>query len=247
MKLRLFTLFGFMLMGFVMLTAQNFEGIITMNVSGEQNLSMDFTIKDKLVLMEIEDDGQKVRMISETETGNMTTLVEKDGKKLAIKMSPEMLNQGMSSIDFEKPDDKSEVTITKDTKMIDGYNCVKITGKNDRTEAIAWVTKDLKFSLFDLVPMAKDAAAQSGMANLQEKMMKEGFVMEYWEKELSSGKETTVNTTVKKQSVNDDIFKYSKDEYQFFDMTNLMQMIQEAQSDPEKMKQLQELMQEFGG
>lgn len=218
-----------------------------MKVSAEQELSMDFFVKDKLVLMELDDDGQKVKIISEKETGHMTTLIEKDGKKMAIKISPEMMGQGLASMDFEQAEDKSEVKITTDTKMIDGYKCTKITGKNERTEAIAWVTNELKFSLFDLVPMAKDAAAQSGVANMQEKMMQEGFVMEYWEKDLDSDKETTVNTTVKKQSINADIFNYSKEEYQFFDMTNLMQMIQEAQSDPEKMKQLQELMQEFGG
>lgn len=218
-----------------------------MTVSGEQELTMDFTVKNKQVLMEVEDDGQKVKMISETDTGNITTLVDKDGKKMAIKINPEMMNQGLASMDFDQAEDNSKVVVTTDTKTIDGYKCVKITGKDDRIEAIAWVTTDLNFSLFDLVPMARDAASKSGVANMQEKMMQEGFVLEYWEKELSSGQETTVKTTVKKQSVDAAVFNYSTEEYQLFDMTNLMQMIQEAQSDPEKMKQLQELMQEFGG
>lgn len=246
MKLRMLTLFSFLLAGFTTIMAQQFEGIITMTVKGEQELSMDFTVKDDLVLMEVDDEGQKVKVISEKETGDMTTLLEKDGKKMAIKMGREMMNQGMNSMDFGEVDDNAKVNITGETKMINGYKCTKITGKNDRAEAIAWVTKDLNFSLFDLVPMAKDAAAKTGAANMQEKMMEEGFVMEYWEKELSSGDETTMSTTVKEQTIDPKVFQYSKEEYTFFDMTDLMQMMQDAQNDPEKMKQLQELMQEFG-
>ena len=242
------TVLSFLLVGFFTLSAQSFEGVITMQVASddEEKVEMDFYVKDKLVLMEVDDDGNKVKIISENETGNITTLVTENGKKMAIKISPEMMDQGFASMGIEQEEDNSKINVTTETKMVNGYKCTKITGKNDRAEAIAWVTKDLKFSLFDLIPMAKDAASKTGMANLQEKMMEEGFVMQYWEKEISSGKETTVNTTVKKQAVSDDVFQYSKDEYMFFDMTNLMQMIQDAQNDPEKMKELQELMQQFG-
>ncbi len=230
--------------------AQNFEGIITMTSDGDENVKIVFSMKGNNVLMEMNaEQGQPpIKTLTEKDSRNMITFVEKDGQQYAIKMGPEVMqmagqeamgNQKMKTPDFD-------INITKETKIINGYNCFKVIGKDDTKEVTAWLTKDLRLTLFDMVPILKEMSAVDTESALQNKIMEEGLLLEGTSKDLETGEVTTIQVDVKKQPLDDALFNYQSDNIKIFDMTNMMSLMGEMQNDPEKMKEFEELMKLLG-
>lgn len=231
-------------------SAQSFEGVITMSGNQETGINASFTVKGDKVLMEAQTgEGQRpVRMISEKESGDMIILTEKSGKKIAVKMNMMAIQQSMpGAMKKQKDDNGATLKVTNETKTIDGYKCTKVIGENDESNYEAWVTKDLEFSLFDLFPMMKDARDYSSETDVIEKMFENGFIMEMTEKKKKDGKVSTMKTSVDEKKVDASIFNITEDEYDVFDMTDMAKLMQEAQKNPERMQQLQEIFNEMGG
>jgi len=243
MKSFLFS-FIMILFSFTFVTAQNFEGIITMTTSDKIDMELLFTIKGKQVLIEADTDDGKVTTFSNKDSENITTLFEREGKKFGLKMGPETMNMmGEKATDLKnKQDKKWDITITKDTKMIDKYKCTKVIGKDDKNEVIAWITQDLGFTIFDIMPaMMEKAIGEDGQSDLQQEIMRKGFLLEAYQTDLETGEKTNVKITVKKQKVDDAKFDFSSD-YKVYDLTDMMGLMTEMQSNPEKMKEFEELM-----
>jgi len=243
MKSLLSFLFFLSLTGF--LIAQDFEGVITMTTTEKEDMVLVFTVKGDKVLIEADTDEGKVVTLSERSTNQVTTLFEREGKKFGMKMGPETMQMIEQQGGFTKTGGKKgkmDITVTKDTKTIDGYNCTKVVGKDDEKEVEAWITQELGFTVFDLMPsMMKKAIEQDGDSNLQQEIMRRGFLLEGYETDLKTGEKNSIKLTVQKQKVDNDIFNGYSD-YKIYDMTNMMQMMSELQSDPEKMKEFEELM-----
>ncbi len=227
-----------------LLSAQNFEGSIKMQTKGMADMEALFFVKGDKILVEANTEDGKVKAISERDSKTVITFFDNKEKKYALKMGEEtlqMIKEESAPISAQK--NNIEIKVTKEKKIINGYNAYKVLGKDDKTEVTAWITNDLKFSLFDLFPLLKEAARQSGQTDVQEKIMEKGFVLELLSKDLASGEITEVNIEVQKQKLKDSIFEYSTDDYKVFDMTDMMGFMMDLQNDAEKMKEFEELFQ----
>ena len=137
---------------------------------------------------EMEMMGGKVITITDGKTGETFSCMDIMGKKQAVKITKE---------DAEKEREKSgdyEVKITDETKDIAGYKCKKaiITFEKDEKESTAevWYTNELEAS-------NSEKYAWKGI---------DGYMMEFSVDQRAMGMKFTC-TEVKKQPVNDDMFK----------------------------------------
>lgn len=233
----------FSCLSFVFLHAQAFEGIITMTTTEKVDMELIFTVKGDQVLIEADTEDGKVVTLSNRKSETVTTLFEREGKKFGLKMGPEtmqMIGQEIAE-NANSAEKKWDITVTKDTKMIDNFQCTKVIGQDEENSVVAWITQDLGFTVFDLMPsMMEKAIAQEG-GGIQQQIMSKGFLLEAQQTDLKTGEKTDIKLTVKKQKVQDSVFDYSSD-YKIFDMTDMMSMMMEMQNDPEKMKEFEDLM-----
>lgn len=236
---------GLMVVLALPLQAQNFEGIITMRTSGEEDVNLTFTVKKNKVLMDVEGVNEMpMKLLSEKESQTMIAFVEKGDKKVALKMGPDMMKMMEEETASFKSDDNIELNITKTKKVIDGYNCFLVTGKDKESEVEAWLTKDLDFTIMDLFPSLSGFDTE-GLGGVEAKVMKEGFLIEGTSKEISTGNVRKMKVLVEPGKVDDKIFNYTENDYKVYDLSNMMQTMMELQNDPEKMKEFQEIMELF--
>jgi predicted DNA-binding antitoxin AbrB/MazE fold protein len=233
----------FSCLALVFLQAQNFEGIITMTSTEKVDMELVFTIKGKQVLIDADTEDGTVRTLSDRQSETVTTLFEREGKKFGLKMGPEtmkMIGQEMAD-NVDKEGKKWDITVTDDTRMIDGYKCTKVTGQDEENSVVAWITQDLGFTVFDLMPSMMAKAIEEDGGGIQQQIMRQGFLLEGQSTDLKTGEKTKIKLTIKKQKVDNALFDVSS-EYKIFDMTDMMSMMMELQNDPEKAKEFEELM-----
>ncbi|MEL7120742.1 MAG: DUF4412 domain-containing protein [Bacteroidota bacterium] len=245
MKSIMCTLCCLLTIGLLPLTAQKFEGVIKIKAEAiNENINMVITVKGDMIHLSMIEEGSTrgMKMISNNETGEMVTLAEKDGKKVAIKMGADMIGMdGDINTTTPASENKSKITVTKDEKVIDGYKCIKVLGEDDNNKVVAWVAKDLKFSLFDLFPGIQAATAENG-GELIEQIMKEGFALEVVDTDKNTKEVRKLVADVDEKKVDGAIFQYPESEYKIYDLGNMMEIM----NDPEKMKELQEIMEIIG-
>jgi hypothetical protein len=231
-----------------MTQAQNFEGIITMT-RHDQNPPKQtiFQVKGHLVLVSFQAKSGPVRVINDNDSGITTSLFEKNGKKYAYvsrvaeRGSPELDDR--QKMIFELAQEQVSMQVTTETRKIGKYTCFKINGEDPKNLIEAWVTHDIHLSLFDLFPSQQ--SPESDSINVQKKIWKEGFVLEYWTKNKKSGEVAEVTFDIAEQPVPDDVFTYSHDEYYEFDQNTLNQLYTESAKDPQKMEELKSLLEAF--
>lgn len=223
----------------------DFEGIINMKSTAEQGFKGTFTLKGNLVLMESKTEDGQVKILFDEETGDMTTISERNGEKMAVKMN--MNNNPylaqMSQKETYRKDVRSksaEVIVTDETKMIRGHECVKVIGKDAESEGIAWVAQGLDLNMTDLIPQAKKYLR--GHKTMYDFTGVEGFIMEMYMKDLKTGKEVTLENEVIEKAIPDSFFTNLTDGAEVMDMTDMRQMMLDAQQNPEKMRKMKEMM-----
>jgi hypothetical protein len=251
MKIKAFfmTMFAVCMVATTMLAQDKFEGIIRMTNDQAQGIEGSFYVKGNLVLIDADTGDEPVKMLSDRTTGNMTIFMERNGKKVALKMGPEMYQQMGQMVpgNVKEQMDKVKLTFTGKTKKIDGYTCEQVVAVDGENKSEAWITKELGITLFDIFPMMNELAAQQKGDDAMIKLFREGMVMEATTTKGKSGKTESMTMRIEEKNLSDDLFSFAEEGYKTYDMTNMMQLMMEAQNDPEKMKELQELMQEFGG
>ena len=124
------------------------EGTFTMvmeSTTNEQaNMTADFFVRPGKVLMQLsmaQLQGMKVNMIMDAKEKAMFMVMDATGEKNAIKMRfPEEKQVNVKPV----------ITETTEKKVIDGYNCHKITVKVDGAESEIWVTNDVDMNFDDI-------------------------------------------------------------------------------------------------
>lgn len=227
--------------------AQDFEGIIKITNSAPGGLDATFTLKGNLVLMEQVYENKIMKVLYDKATSDMTNIVDDGEKKMAIKMNlnsnPAMAQMKKNFEDRNKGKmEDLKITITTDTKTIGDYECVKVLGEDEDTEAVAWIAKDLKLDFTDLMPQTKQVIG--ARHPVQEKIGMEGFIMDLDVKNKKTKEQYQMKAEVEEKTILDNAFDIPE-EYTYFDMTNIRQMMMDAQKDPEKMKELQEMLKEM--
>lgn len=221
------------------LNAQTFEGLIKMKSDSPYGINADFTVKGTNVLLENPSKNGTVQLIFDKTTGDMITISSENGKKMAIKTNlennPYLQRQTAKTTNTFQ---NFKIEKTEETKVIDGYNCIKYEGKSKDSEGYAWITTDLGINWADLTPMKTGAGRNPYKIGFG----KEGMVLEMHMKESKIKKEWTMTAEVTKQTVSDTQFQVPAG-IQIVDMTDMRQLMMEAQKDPQKMKELKEMMQ----
>lgn len=231
---------------FISLNAQsNFEGVVHSRNTANEGFVATFTLKGDLAVMETQTDEGKIYILFDGETGDMTNVIHKNEEKVAIKMNmnsnPYLAQMNQNNAKEKRAKDKSaKIEVTDETKMIRGYKCVKVVGSDKEYEGVAWITRDLDLDMTDLIPSAKkylkDQQPLSEFADI------EGFVMEMTSKNLKTGERFTFENEVVEKEIPDSFFTNLTKGVEVFDMTDMRQMMLDAQQNPEKMQRMRELM-----
>lgn len=227
----------------ITLSAQSFEGMIKMTSDSPYGINADFTIKGDKILLENDSKAGKVQLIFEKTTGDITTITNENGRTMAIKTNMEnnpYVKGNAGKITDSYSDYKVEKTT--ETKTIDGYNCTKFIGKGKTSESIMWITNEINFNWADLSPMKNSAGRNPYKIDAGT----DGMIMEMQTKEKNGKIEWTMTADVTEMVVNDAKFAVPTG-VQVMDMTDMRQLMMEAQKNPEKMKELKEMMQKMEG
>ena len=223
----------------------NFEGVVHTTSTSDQVFKGTFTLKKNLAVMESNTDNGLIQILFDSETGDMTSITNKDGEKMAVKMNlnnnPYLAQMAEKDIYRTHVRDKSaKVVITDETKMINGYKCVKVIGEDEESKGYAWVAKDLDLDMTDLIPQAKKF--MGNQKSMHSFTGVEGFIMELHMTDLRTGEEYTLINEVIEKSIPDSFFTNLTEGAEVFDMTDMRQMMLDAQQNPEKMKKMREIM-----
>src|SRR6185436_8204291 len=135
--------------------AQNFEGSYLMHIENAQKkhtADMQISIKGDKSSMEMmtAPNAGKVRTIFDKKEQTMTILTEKDGgNKMAMVRKMPDANETMGN----KEGKEAKITVTNETKTIEGYNCKKVIAESYESTTEMWVTDDLGLTYADMFSM----------------------------------------------------------------------------------------------
>ena len=161
MKNIVLSLFTFLLM--LPLIAQT-EGSFTVNINEGrfQNKkvdasSIDFAFKgDKFLITPKMSKGQNVSspgILFDMKKKQMVVMMNNDGKKSAMILDmPDLENQDMMKGQTYDPADY-KITTTKEKKIIEGYEAVKVKVEGKDFSSDVWVTKDVNFDFNEITKL----------------------------------------------------------------------------------------------
>ncbi len=205
-------------------TAQSFTGHFIMKITSysdgsPQKTKMKCHVGEKQIAMEyLKVPGQQrnmkdMRLIIKPNEEVMYTLMERGESKMAFESEydPEEL-QEMAE---EKEED---VTVTEETKTIEGYTCKKVIITKEEEKTISWVTDEAKFKNRRLFTYQQAGPMQQGGSNSNHSSSLEGWTLQSTTTDKSSGEKISAYkiTNIKEGAVNKEIFEM--DDYRVMEM-----------------------------
>ncbi|HRD51219.1 MAG TPA: DUF4412 domain-containing protein [Flavobacteriales bacterium] len=131
--------------------------------------------REDMMLYELVMPGQQqqMRMLSDLRGNWSYTLIDNgQGSRTAMKMKrPEF-----SGLVDDKKGEKPQITVTKETKVIEGHNCIKVIATSKEGTWTAWVATGLRSAFLD---MARAMDGQAAQQNRFARTDVEGFPLEY--------------------------------------------------------------------
>ena len=203
------------------INAQSFEGSYQMHIENalkKNTAEMLITIKGDKAAMEMltAPNAGKVKTIFDEKEKTMTILVDKDG---ANKMA---MVQKMSNVDEDagKTSKDAKITITNETKKIEGYACKKVIAESDESTTTMWVTDELGLTYSDMYGMMSSGRgpASNMSSNMKNYKDVKGIPLEMNinSKDKSEGETVITLKNIKKEAVDASFFDISG--YQVMDM-----------------------------
>ncbi len=198
----------------VYVRAQSFEGSYLMHIESAQKkdgADMQITFKGNKSCMEMitAPNAGKVKTIFDKKEQTMTMVADKDGtNKMAMvrKMPDAAEYSGSGGKD-------AKITVTEETKKIEGYNCRKVIAENDESITEMWMTNDLGLTYSDMFGMMRSGRGPAsnmttGMQNYKDV---KGMPLEMIIKNKTVPDDITHITlkNIKKGNVDDSIFDLS--------------------------------------
>jgi hypothetical protein len=225
------------------LSAQKFEGKISIMSNDDEVPSLSFTVKGKYVLMEPEGKGNQELILLDRNAEEAYFLSEMKGMKIASKSNLKgdmVVFGGLPQEQLaDAKGDLMKFTVTKEKKVIRGYECIKVKGESSKEEGEAWVTKEVDFRFADITDLfARDGKRKTLMTGATD-TEPFGFIMEAWSVEKETGNEYSMKVFLDESPVPGDLSNILK-EYKVVDFDGVMRQIRDAQGDPER---IQEIMQ----
>ncbi len=180
------------------------------------------------VTMKIVSKGTKIAMTPQVTgtQGQMKIIVDHAAKKQYMLMdgNGQKMAMVMEMTDIEKAIEQSKdpkITITKETKVIDGYKCTKVITETDESVSEMWLTEDLGLNYGDLYKMvSSNKSPQGSNYNIPAMKNVKGFPVQMVMTDKKKNETVTVNIkNISKAKVDDKVF--SLEGYQMMDMGNM--------------------------
>jgi uncharacterized protein DUF4412 len=207
-------------------SAQSFEGSYLVHIENTQKKNtadMQITMKGDKSCMEMisAQNAGKFKTIFDKKEQTMTILTEKDGaNKMAMVRKMPDANELK---DKEKSGKEAKITVTNETKTIEGYNCKKVIAESDESTTEMWVTDELGLTYSDMFGMMhRGRGPASGMAmNMQNYKDVKGVPLEmHTRNKNKTDEDTTILVkNIKKGNVDASVFDISG--YQVMDMSKM--------------------------
>jgi hypothetical protein len=99
-------------------------------------------------------------------------MTDEKGKKTAMKSHKKKVSMDQQEAEEKKP----EITVTNETKTIDGHMCTKVIVKSEDGTWTGWVAKDIKAPFED---MARNMAQRGNDQAMKSYAGVDGFPLEY--------------------------------------------------------------------
>lgn len=116
---------------------------------------------------------QQMRMLTDLRTNYAYTLIDNgQGGRTAMKMK----RPDLSGMAEDRKGEKPQITLTKETRMIEGHTCTKVIAVSKEGTWTAWVATGLKSAFLD---MARGMDGQAAQQNQYARTDVEGFPLEY--------------------------------------------------------------------
>jgi len=180
------------------------------------------------VIMKVVSKGNKIALTPQVTgtQGQMKIIVDHTAKKQYMLMDAngQKMAMAMDMTDIEKAIEQSKdpkITITKETKVIDGYKCTKVITETDESISEMWLTEDLGLNYGDLYKMVSSNKSPQG-SNYGIPAMKnvKGFPVQMVITDKKKNEAMTINIkNISKAKVEDKSF--SMEGYQMMDMGNM--------------------------
>lgn len=203
--------------------AQNFEGRYDMHmepVKKKNAIDMFVTIKGERSLMELRSaEGDVIfKNIFNAQAQSMTQLTEKGKDKLAmIRKMPDYSKL------IEDEAGGTTITVTNESKVIDGFTCKKVIAESGKSISDMWVTDQTGLTYEDLYKTMKRSrgAGASQVAYLSLTKEINGIPLLIETREKKKPQDVTVVTikNIRKETVSDDVFSISG--YEVVDLRNM--------------------------
>ncbi|HKR05862.1 MAG TPA: DUF4412 domain-containing protein [Bacteroidia bacterium] len=213
------------LMTIAFVNAQTFEGSYLMHIeNANQKNAADMQVaykgdKSSMEMLTAPNAG-KFRTIFDNKEKTMTILVEKDGTN---KMAMVRKMQDASEVPGNKEGKDAKITVTDETKKIEGYTCKKVIAESDESTSEMWVTDELGLTYADMFGMMRNGRgpASNMSTNMQNYKDVKGIPLEMNIRNKVKPDESMVITikNIKKGNVDASLFDISG--YKVMDMQNM--------------------------
>jgi hypothetical protein len=206
-------------------SAQNFEGSYLMRIEipkKKTSSEMQITFKGDKSCMEMltAQNSGKLKTIFDKKEKTMTVLVDKDGSnKIAMVRKMSDASSEMEGGGGKEP----KVTVTNETKTIEGYDCKKVIAESDESTTEMWVTDGLGLTYTDMFGMMRSGRGPASNMSMNMHNYKDvkGLPLEMHISNKAKPDEETFITikNIKKGTVDASIFDTTG--YQMMDMSNM--------------------------
>lgn len=227
------------------LSAQAFEGVLTLKVSTKPDQISVMTIKDDKTMLEMQVDSiQKVKLIKDRSAE--TTTILRTNKDLKYGYRSKILY----GEDVHTPTINPEVhqvvmTVTAEEKYFGSFRCVKAVLSSPKATAEAWITKQPGLRLSACFQHFLGEGTDIELYVLREVADQEGLIMYYRESLKANDNETIIEVTAEEKAITLDVFAIDPG-FTVLDEEGVKRLYGQAQADPVKMAQWQEFRQIFG-
>ena len=197
--------------------SQSFEGRLIYEAEEGDGMEAVLYVKGDQIRVEADTPkGPLVRLI-DRRSGAVYNLVEKDGRKTAIKMQRDN-KFARESLSQRAIGEMATVERTEETKQLYGYTCRKVTAQDGRTEGEAWVVEGIDFPLDDL--LVNSNAYQTQPSPVHAALLGAGWVVELRELDLQSGQLQTTKMRLFPEVLDAALFEVPT-EYRVVDATDM--------------------------
>jgi hypothetical protein len=181
-----------------------------MNLSYYSNAEMMLMKNDMMAR-----DGREMTMLTDLKgKWQYVLMTDEKGKKTAMKSHKKTVVTDKKEAEDKRP----EITVTNETKTIDGYACTKVIVKSEDGTWTGWVAKGIKGPFADV---ARNMELRGGAASLKFDEGVDGFPMEYeWVDTKSSDRIVGYTRNLKVGEVDPSVF--SLDGYEVMEMPSFV-------------------------